>query len=112
LYREEALAALLEHDPGAASLEAVRAVVEEEWNRKDAAVLSFTARRLSALKQAGLGELFRRFLEHPNLAIRLYGLRGIRLNRLEALRSEVRALAERDPHPSVRREAQLALDEL
>lgn len=111
LYREEALASLLEHDP-AGSLGAVRAVVEEEWSRKDAAVLEFTARRLAALKQAGLGELFRRFLESPNLAVRLYGLRGVRLNRLGSLREKVHELAEGDPHPSVRREAQLVLEAL
>ena len=111
LYREEALGALLQHDPDG-SLGAVRAVVEEEWSRKDAAVLEFTARRLAALKQAGLGELFRRFLESPNLVIRLYGLRGARLNRLGSLREKVRELAEGDPHPSVRREAQLVLEAL
>jgi HEAT repeat protein len=110
-YREEALAALLQQDP-AGSLEAVRIVVEEEWSRKDAAVLEFTARRLAALEQGGLGELFQRFLESPNVAIRLYGLRGIRLNRLGSLREKVRVLAEEDPHPSVRREAQLVLEAL
>ena len=87
-------------------------MVEEEWSRKDPAVLEFTARRLAALKQAGLGELFERFLAHSNVAIRLYGLRGIRLNRLGSLREKVRALAEGDPHPAVRREAQLVLETL
>ena len=111
LYREEALAALLERDPDG-SLGAVRAVVEEEWSRKDPAVLEFTVRRLAALKQAGLGELFERFLAHSNVAIRLYGLRGIRLNRLGSLREKVRILAEGDPHPAVRREAQLVLETL
>jgi HEAT repeat protein len=110
-YREEALAALLEHDPDG-SLGAIRAVVEEEWGRKDPAVLEFTARRLAALELGGLGELFRRFLESPNVAIRLYGLRGVSLNRLGSLREKVRELAEGDPHPSVRRAAQLALEGL
>ena len=111
LYREEALAVLLQQDPGG-SLQAVRAVVEEEWGRKDASVLEFTARRLAVLEQGGLGELFRRFLESPNLSVRLYGLRGIRLNHLGSLREKVRVLAEQDPHPAVRREAQLALEAL
>jgi hypothetical protein len=113
LYREEALAALLERDPDG-SLEAVRTVVEEEWSRKDPAVLEFTARRLAALQQAGsaAADLFERFLGHSNVAIRLYGLRGIRLNHLGSLREQVRALSEGDPHPSVRREAQLVLEAL
>jgi len=111
VYREEALAALLQSDPDG-SLETVRAVVEQEWGRKDASVLEFTARRLSVLKQNGLGELIGRFLESPNLVIRLYGLRGARLNRLGSLRGKIRELAENDPHPSVRREAQLVLDAL
>jgi HEAT repeat protein len=111
LYREEALAALLQYD-AAGSLDAVRAVVEEEWSGKNSAVLEFTARRLATLSQGGLGELFGRFLKHPNATIRLYGLRGIRLNRLGALRAEVRALADDDPHPAVRREAQRVLEAL
>jgi HEAT repeat protein len=110
-FREEALAALLLHDPGG-SLEAVRAVVEEEWSRKDQAVLEFTARRLAGLSRAGLGELLGRFLKHPSAPIRLYGLRGIRLNRIGSLRDEVRELADGDPHPAVRREAQRALEAL
>jgi hypothetical protein len=64
------------------------------------------------LRQSGLGEFLGRFLESPNLTIRLYGLRGIRLNRLGSLREKVRALAEGDPHPAVRREAQAVLDAL
>jgi HEAT repeat protein len=110
-YREEALAALLERDPDG-SLGAVRAVVAEEGSRKDPAALEFTARRLAALEHGGLGELFLRFLKNPNVAIRLYGLRGIRLNHLGSLREKVRALADEDPHPSVRREAQLVLEAL
>jgi HEAT repeat protein len=110
-YREEALGALLQYDPGG-SLGAVREVVEAEWGSKDPAVLEFTARRLAALKQGGLGELLGRFLDSPNLAVRLYGLRGIRLNRLGSLREKVRALAEGDPHPAVRREAQVVLEGL
>jgi hypothetical protein len=110
-YREEALAVLLQSDP-AGSLGAVRAVVDEEWGRQDPAVLEFTARRLSAVKQGGLGELLGRFLESPNLSLRLYGLRGIRLNHLGSLREKVRKLAEGDPHPAVRREAQAVLEAL
>jgi hypothetical protein len=64
------------------------------------------------VKQAGLGELFGRFLESSNLSLRLYGLRGIRLNRLGTLREKVRELAEGDPHPAVRREAQSVLEAL
>jgi HEAT repeat protein len=111
LYREEALASLLQNDLEG-SLGTVRAVVEAEWGSKDPAALEFTARRLAALKHAGLGELFRRFLDSPNLSLRLYGLRGIRLNRLGLLREKVRELSETDPHPSVRREAQLVLEAL
>jgi HEAT repeat protein len=110
-YREEALGALLQYDPDG-SLGVVREVVKAEWGSKDPAVLEFTARRLAALRQSGLGEFLGRFLESPNLTIRLYGLRGIRLNRLGSLREKVRALAEGDPHPAVRREAQAVLDAL
>jgi hypothetical protein len=111
LYRDEALGALLTCNPGSA-LAAARSVVEEESGRKDSSVLEFTARRLAVLSRPGMEELFQRFLKSPNVAVRLYGLRGIRLNRSNALLDEVRSLAAGDPHPAVRREAQLVLEAL
>jgi hypothetical protein len=112
LYRDEALGALLAAEPGAA-LAAARSVVDEESARKGgSSALEFTARRLAGLSRAGMEDLFRRFLKNPAVTIRLYGLRGIELNHARSLLEEVRFLADNDPHPAVRREAQRALEAL
>jgi HEAT repeat protein len=110
-YREAALAALCAHDlPG--SLPTIRGVIDQEWSRKDQQVLSFTARMLAATSASGLDGILERFLSHPSEVIRLYGLRGARLNRIHGLRQKVSSMAATDPHPAVRREAAIALQEL
>ena len=109
-YREAALVALCEHDLDAA-VPAIRAVVDEEWALKTSSVLEFTARALASVSSPALEGVWRRFLEHASVNIRLYGLRAARQNKLTGLREKIRTLAETDPHPAVRREAQRALAE-
>lgn len=109
--REAALAALAELDL-AEALPAVRAVVEEEWPKKDLGVMELTARIVAGLTGQGLEGVLGRLLEHPQPSIRLYGLRGVRRNRLAGLREKVKRLETEDPHPAVRREAQLTLPAL
>jgi HEAT repeat protein len=110
-YREAALSALCAHDL-AGSLPTIGEVIDQEWSRKDQQVLFFTARRLAATDAPGLDGILERFLSHPNEVIRLYGLRGARLNKIHRLRQKVSSMAAADPHPAVRREAAIALQEL
>jgi HEAT repeat protein len=110
-YREAALSALCARDlPD--SLPAIATVIDRVWSRKDQMVLSFTARRLATVSSGGLDGIFERFLGHPNVVIRLYGIRGVRLNKFQRLRAKVSTMAAEDPHPAVRREAAIALQEL
>ncbi len=110
-YREAALAALCAHDL-AGSLPAIRAVIDQEWSQKNPQALPFTARALSSINSAGLDDIFERFLGHPNVIIRLYGLQGVRLNRIHRFKAKVSAMATEDPHPAVRREAAIVLQDL
>jgi HEAT repeat protein len=110
-YREAALAALCAHDLSG-SLPAIRAVIDQEWSQKNQQALAFTARALASISSAGLDDIFERFLGHPNVIIRLYGLRGARLNKVHRLKAKVSAMANEDPHPAVRREAAIVLQDL
>lgn len=110
-YREAALAALCAHDL-AGSLPAIRAVIDREWSQKNPQVLAFTARALASINSAGLDDIFERFLGHSNVIIRLYGLRGVRLNKIHRLKAKVSAMANEDPHPAVRREATIVAQDL
>ncbi|MBN1834397.1 MAG: HEAT repeat domain-containing protein, partial [Spirochaetales bacterium] len=110
-YREEALLSLCESDlPG--SLKTIETVIDGEWGNRDQKVVGFSVRILSTQESSGLGELFARFLTHPDVGVRMYALRGIGKNRLRSLRERVEKLSEDDPHPAVRRTALTVLERL
>ena len=110
-YREAALAALCCKDLGG-SLPAIRAVIDQEWSQKNPQALSFTARALAGITSPDLEDIFERFLGHPNVIIRLYGLKGVRLNKIHRLKPKVSAMAAEDAHPAVRKEAAIVLQDL
>jgi HEAT repeat protein len=110
-YREAALAALCAHDL-AGSLPVIHMVIDREWSQKNPQALLFTARALASATSPGLDDIFERFLGHPNVIIRLYGLQGVRLNRIHRLKAKVTTMATEDAHPAVRREAAIVLRDL
>jgi HEAT repeat protein len=110
-YREAALAALCAKDL-AGSLPAIRAVIDQEWLQKNPQALPFTARNLAGITSPELDDIFERFLGHPNVIIRLYGLKGVRLNKIHRLKPKVSAMAAEDAHPAVRKEAAIVLQDL
>jgi len=110
-YREEALTALCETDLQG-SLAAIRKVVEGEWGSRDQKVVGFTARILSTRDSRALAPLFERFLTHPDVTVRIYGLRGIGKNHLTSLKARVEKMSEEDPHPAARRTALAVLEML
>jgi HEAT repeat protein len=109
--REESLAILV-RTALPAGLEAVRAVVAEEWKAVDQKVVQMTARVLSTAASPQARDLLVKFLDSPNPVVRIYGVRGIASARLADLRERIRGLAEKDPHPAVQREAAKALEKL
>ncbi len=115
--REESLMILARISPDASgvlpsSLEAVRAVVTEEWKSVDQRVLEMSARVISAAKGPQIRDLLLRFLESANPVVRIYGVRGIAANGFADLRERIRQLSEKDPHPAVQREAAKALEKM
>jgi HEAT repeat protein len=110
-YREEALTALCDNDLQR-SVPAIREVVEREWDSRDQKIVGSTARILSTRESRALAPLFERFLTHPDVTVRIYGLRGIGRNRLSSLRGKVEAISEQDPHPAARRAALAVLEML
>jgi HEAT repeat protein len=109
--REESLAAVLRSDP-ASILEAVRAVVAEEWSAVDQRTLEMTARVVSASGSGAMREPLARFLDSPNPIVRIYGVRGAASAGLRDLRERIRQMSEKDAHPAVQREAARAIEKL
>jgi HEAT repeat protein len=111
VYREEALVVLCDTDlPG--SVTAISAVIDKEWAARDQKLVGLTARILSSRDSRALAPLFERFLTHPDVTVRIYGLRGIGRNHLTSLRNKVETISREDPHPAARRAALAALEML
>jgi hypothetical protein len=106
--RDAALAALAANAL-ASVLDAVKAVLAEEWKSYDQKVVEATARILSTAKGGQLKEIYLKLLESSNAAARSYAVRGIAGNRFTELKDRVRQVAEQDPNPATKREAEKAL---
>jgi HEAT repeat protein len=93
-------------------LDAVRRVINDEWKSYDQRTLESTAKVLSTVSAAELRDIFVRFLESPDAAVRSYGCRGIAENHFSDLRERLRTMSEKDPNPGTRKEAALSLEKL
>jgi HEAT repeat protein len=110
-YREAAFTALCENAL-AGSLDTFREVVEQEWGVKGQPVVQFTAKKLSTTEASGLRWFYDRFLDSPNVYVRIYALRGIERNRLATLRDKVEKVSKDDPYPAARQAALSVLERL
>lgn len=93
-------------------LDAVRSVINDEWKSYDQRALESTAKVLSTVNAAELRDIFVRFLDSPDAAVRSYGCRGIAENHFSDLRDRLRLMSEKDPNPGTRKEAELSLAKL
>jgi HEAT repeat protein len=110
-YREAAFTALCENALRE-NLDVFREVIEQEWGSKDQKVVEFTARRLSTTEAPGLKWFYERFLNSPNVYVRIYALRGIGRNGLRTLREKVEKVSTDDPYPAARQVALSVLEGL
>lgn len=112
LESREAALGLVAKKSLSSGLDAVRSVISQEWKSYDQRVLESTAKVLSTVNAAELKEIFVRFLESPDAAVRSYGCRGIAENHFSDLRERLRIISEKDPNPGTRKEAALSLEKL
>ncbi len=95
------------------SLATIRKVIDEEWNEENSKILEYTCKELSTTEDRILQPLYQKMLSHPKgFHIPIYGLRGIRLNNVRALKSEVKKLTGEGYHRAVRELAKSVHDEL
>ncbi len=107
--RQQALTLMVEFQiPG--SIPAIQEVLEPKWEKANDPALGAFCKTLSTSQWAELQPLFDRMLENRDYIIKLYGIRGARLNQLGGLKGKVQALDQDGVHRSVRREVQSALE--
>ncbi len=112
LESREAALSIVSKKSLSAGLDAARGVINDEWKSYDQRAIEFTARVLSTVSSPELKDIFVRFLESQDAAVRSYGCRGIAENHFSDLRERVRLISEKDPNAGTRKEAELSLSKL
>ncbi|MFW5727128.1 MAG: HEAT repeat domain-containing protein [Spirochaetia bacterium] len=110
--RSKAIEILVE-DNLSASIDVINEVLDEEWEKEKSNILDYTCKVLSTRKSPHLTNLYKRMLNHPShINLLIYGLRGVRLNKIGSLRDEVQDLTAENVSRSVRSLADSVLSEL
>jgi len=109
--REAALSALARRSPSSA-IGAARSVIAAEGKTADQRTLEATARVISTLKEGQLRDIFAQLLSSPDAVVRSYAVRGIAENHFSDLRDRLKQVAESDPNPATRAEAEKGLSRL
>ena len=92
------------------SLKTIKSVLEDEWEKDKPLILDYTCKILSITKNSSLKEIYLKMLSYDKtLNLKLYALRGIKLNRISSLKAEVENLTTEGTHNAVKK---LALDVL
>lgn len=96
----------------AGSIESIKKVLANEWEKDSSPLLSYTCKFLSKAVNKELEPLFELMLGHNDVAIKIYGIRGIKLNKFSSMKEKLDQLSEEGNNRSVRREAISAAEEL
>ena len=94
------------------SLESIQKVIQEEWDKKSSKVLERTAYHLSLTESPSLEPVFSRFLSSGEIAIIIYGIRGIERNKFGQLKEFIENLSAEGNQRSIRQAALAALENL
>ncbi len=92
------------------SLKHIEAVMEDEWEKDNPVILDYTCKILSTTKDSSLKKFYSKMLSYDKtLNLKIYALRGIKLNSLSSLKEEVESLTTDETPGAVRK---LAIDVL
>ncbi len=94
------------------SIDFITTVLAEEWEKDNSAVLGYTCKFLSKAEHGRLEPLFEQMLNHKDVAVKIYGIRGINLNKFTSLKERIEELTKEGVNSAVRKAALSALEEL
>ena len=105
VFRSAALSALLKEN-AAKLTDVMKVVFEEEWEKDNSWLLNYTCKELSTTESGALQWFYNKMLDHKNYIIRIYAVRGIRLNNVITLYGRVKEIADNeDENRQLRKEA-------
>lgn len=94
------------------SIEALKEVLGPKWDKKKDKELSPFCKILSTTQWDSLEPFYAQMIANKDFIIRIYGIRGIKINHLTGLKAAVQAMDNKKEAVNVRKEAKAALEEL
>ena len=105
VYRSVSLSAMLKEKPEKIT-DALKTVFEEEWEKESSWILNYACKELSTTESGSFRWFYNKMLDHKNYIIRIYAVRGIRVNNVVSLYGKVREIADNeDENKQLRKEA-------
>ncbi len=110
--RTTALSALIENDLDN-SIKSITELIETEWDKKNSPILDYTCKLLSQTKNPKLKKLYEKMMEYTvTVNLKIYALRGIKLNKMSSLKDKVSELTEEEQDKRVQKIAKDVLSGL
>ena len=109
--RTKALDLLLEKKI-AGTIESLHTVLDPKWDKERDNELGPFCKILSSIEWADLEPFYRIMMDNNDFIIRIYGIRGIKINNLSTLSGRLKELDSEDEPVNVRREVKAALEVL
>ncbi len=107
--RQKALDMMMEHRISG-SIDALEEVLRPKWSADNDSELGPFCKTLSTTEWDRLRPFYAEMLAHKDFVIRIYGIRGVRLNKISGLKDALKAMDNEKEAVNVRREAQAALE--
>ncbi len=112
LNRNTAISVLAKDDLSG-SLSTFKKLMDEEWNKTKSPLLDYTCKVLSTQKNPKLVKLYAKMLEYTKtMNLKIYGLRGIKLNKFISLKGKVEELTTDKNPQQIRKIAKDTLEAL
>ncbi len=110
--RERALASLTAKNLSASEVDGIKSVVTADRAENDQRALLSQAKTLSNVKASGLDQIYRIFLDCPDVSTKLHAIKGIELNECGDLGQKLLELSSKDSNVTVQREAKRVAEKL
>ena len=107
--RLKALNLMMEHKIGG-TMDSLETVLRPKWSKDKDNELGPFCKVLSTSEWDGLKPFYAEMLNHSDFVIRIYGIRGVKLNRIASLKAALEALDVEEQPVNVRREVKAALE--
>ena len=105
-----AVETMVKEDLGGAFDDLVK-IIDDEWEKDSSYFLNHIGKLFSQTESGKLKPIFERFLDHKEITVKLYGIRGIGLNRFGSLKGRLEDLTHDEQPRVIRQNALDALEE-